>query len=180
MYLDTGLRFTRSNLYDPHDVHKKQDCFAEFTRLWLDPQTSTHSTTLHPSYPTLRNEPLIFAPHYNKFERGCNLDDPKSLRILPSTMSCLPGFLRSESDNLLPPIYHLLSPNSSIKISTTYCFVRILYTVEVPQALARVLEVAFTEVTAQSPEYGITYYGDRLVCINFSLPALLPGKCLCY
>lgn len=75
MYLDTALRFTRSNLYKPHDVHKKQDCFAELARLWLDCQTSTCSTTLHPSYPTLRNEPLIFAPCYNKFERGCNLDD---------------------------------------------------------------------------------------------------------
>lgn len=60
-----------------------------FARIWPDRQTSDHCTTLHPSYPTLRNEPLSFAPCYNKFERGCNLDDPTSLRILPSTMSCL-------------------------------------------------------------------------------------------
>lgn len=57
---------------------------------------------------------------------------------------------------------------------------RILYTVEVPQAIARDLEVVFTEVTPQSPEHGITYYSDRLVRINLPLPALLPGKCLCY
>ena len=80
----------------------------------------------------------------------------------------------------LSPVYLSIFLSSSIYIYSTYCFVRILYTVEVPQAIARDLEVALTEVTPQSPEYGITYYGDRLVRINIPLPALLPGKCLCY
>ena len=57
---------------------------------------------------------------------------------------------------------------------------RTLYTVQVPQAIARVLELVLKEVTAQSPEYVIIYYGDRLVCVDLPLPALLPGKCLCY
>lgn len=81
---------------------------------------------------------------------------------------------------LLPPVYYSFSSSSSIEIHSTDYFVHILYTIKITQAIARVLRVALTEVTAQSLEYGITYYGDRLVCNVYLLPALLPGKCLCY
>lgn len=54
-------------------------------------------------------------------------------------------------------------------IHSTHCFVHIMYTVEVPQAIARVLEVTLKEATAQSPECDITWYGDRLIRIGLPL-----------